>query len=348
MNAQKTYHEFARSEPFFPQLVRQSVVQFMRAKELYREFSMSEPTLPVFSRAWWLDATAGPAGWDVALVRKGDEVLAAMPYAIRKRYGFKALTQPALTQKLGPWFRSTHGKPATRLAREKELMQALIDQLPPFDHFSQLWHYDRTNWMPFCWNSFQQTTRYSYVLKDLSNLDKLWAGLQHNTRGECKKATERHHLQVRDDLPLDMFLDLNRMTFARQGVSVPYSDAFVHRMDAACIEHGCRKILIATGKDGRAHAGLYMVWDEQSAYGLMAGSNPALRSSGAMSLCFWEAIRHAARVAPSFDFGGSMRQGVECFFRGFGASQLPYFSISKTPSRLLRLQQGLRSAFGRT
>jgi hypothetical protein len=31
------------------------------------------------------------------------------------------------------------------------------------------------------------------------------------------------------------------------------------------------------------------------------------------------------------------------FFRGFGATQTPYFSISKTPSRLLRARQALQS-----
>jgi hypothetical protein len=316
----------------------------MTAKEIYREFSRNEPSLPIFSRDWWLDAAAGPEAWNVALVTKAGQVVAAMPYISRRRYGMKVIGQPALTQKLGPWFRLTATRPAVKLANEKDFMQALIDQLPAFDHFTQNWHYSHTNWLPFSWNGFQQTTRYTYVLPELREPEKLWSDFQHNTRGECKKAVSRFKLRVRDDLPLDALLVLNRMTFQRQGRSMPYSEEFVRRLDAVCAERGCRKFFIAVDPEGRHHAALYIVWDENSAYGLMTGSDPALRASGAVSLCFWEAIRHAAHVTQRFDFAGSMLEPIERFFRGFGAIQMPYISVSKTPSRLLRMQQGFLSA----
>lgn len=315
----------------------------MSAKDRYRTFSRNEPSLPVFSRDWWLDATAGPDAWDVALVIKGNDIVAAMPYVVRRRYGLTVIGQPALTQKLGPWFRASDGKPAARLAREKDLMQELIDQLPPFDHFTQNWHYGRTNWLPFCWNGFKQTTRYTYVLPELGETGRLWAGFDNSTRAECKKASERFRLQVRDDLPLDAFLALNRLTFQRQGIEVPYSDAFVRRLDAACAERSCRKYFIAVDEEGRHHAGNYIVWDEYSAYGLMNGADPTLRNSGATSLCMWEVIKYAAGVTQRFDFAGSMLEPVERFFRGFGATQLPYFYITKTPSRVLRIREGLLS-----
>uniref|UniRef100_UPI002FDF42A7 GNAT family N-acetyltransferase n=1 Tax=Noviherbaspirillum sp. TaxID=1926288 RepID=UPI002FDF42A7 len=164
---------------------------------------------------------------------------------------------------------------------------------------------------------------------------------QHTTRTECKKASHRFGMQVTDELPLDVFLALNRKTFARQGLAVPYSDAFVRRFDAACAERGCRAVLIAADRHGRPAAGLYMVWDENSAYGLMAGADPEMRHSGAASLCFWEAIQRSSRLTRRFDFSGSMMQPVERFFRGFGASLMPYSCISKSPSRLMRLRQGM-------
>jgi hypothetical protein len=315
----------------------------MTSKQLYREFSASEPTLPIFSRDWWLDATAGPNDWDAAIVTKAGRVVAAMPYTLRRRFGMKVIGQPALTHKLGPWFRLADGKQATRLAQEKELMQALIDQLPPFDHFTQNWHYGRTNWLPFSWNGFQQTTRYTYVLEEVTQSDQVWAGFEPKVRKDCNKAAQRFGLQVRDDLPLDAFLDLNRKTFSRQNMAVPYSDDFVRRLDAACAERGCRKFFIAVDEEGRNHAGNYIVWDGNTTYSLMAGADPALRNSGATSLCFWEAIRHAVGTTQRFDFAGSMMEPVERFFRGFGATQVPYFCIRKTPSRLLRLREGMLS-----
>jgi hypothetical protein len=43
----------------------------------------------------------------------------------------------------------------------------------------------------------------------------------------------------------------------------------------------------------------------------------------------WEAIRDVAQYSSSFDFSGTMIKGVEHFFKGFGAIQMPYSVISK-------------------
>ncbi|HYD60714.1 MAG TPA: GNAT family N-acetyltransferase [Noviherbaspirillum sp.] len=315
----------------------------MDTKTVYREFCAKETSIPIFSRDWWLDAVAGEDGWDVALVVKDSTVLASMPYVRQRRFGMTVLTQPPLTQKLGPWIRQTPGKISTRLAHEKEMMHSLIEQLPPFDHFSQNWHYAYTNWLPFSWSGFSQTTRYTYVLDDLVHTEQIWKMLECNIRNHCKKAVSRFGLDVRDDLPLSDFLYLNRATFQRQGMNVPYTDALVERIDKACAERSCRKCFIAVDRDGRRHAGLYVVWDDDTAYGLMAGAEPSLRNSGANSLCHWEAIKHASTLAQRFDFSGSMLEPVERFFRHFGATQIPYFNITKTPSRLLRLRRSMLS-----
>ncbi len=312
----------------------------------YRTLCIQEPSIPLFSQAWWLDATAGEGVWDVALVEKGGTIVAAMPYVPRQRYGFTLLGQPALTQTLGPWLRETEGKSSTRLAQHKDWLQALIAQLPPFAHFIQNWHWKMGNWLPFYWAGFQQTTRYTYILQELSDEQELWQGLQENIRREIKKAGNRLQLRVRDDLTVDDFLVLNRMTFARQNMALPYTEAFVHQLDQACAARQARKIFIAEDAQGRRHAGVYIVWDGNSAYYLMGGGDPALRNSGATSLCMWEAIKFAATVTQRFDFEGSMIEPVEKFFRAFGAQQTPYFTVSKTPSRILQTALFLRSLKG--
>ncbi len=289
-----------------------------------------------------MDATVGEGRWDVALVEKGDTVVATMPYVQRKRYGFTLLGQPALTQNLGPWLRETVAKSSTKLAQQKDWLQALIVQLPPFDHYIQNWHWQMGNWLPFYWAGFTQTTRYTYILHELGDEPALWQGLRENIRTDIKKASNRFQLRVRDDLSIDDFLVLNRMTFTRQDMSVPYTEAFVRKLDQACAIRQARRIFIAEDEQGRQHAGVYVVWDSNSAYYLMGGGNPELRNSGATSLCMWEAIKFAATVTRRFDFEGSMIEPVEKFFRAFGAQQTPYFTVSKTPSIALKITQCLR------
>lgn len=275
-------------------------------------------------------------------MQKGDEIFAAMPYVVRKRYGFTTLGQPHLTQTLGPWLREVNAKPAQKLAQQKEWFDRLIEQLPPFDHFVQNWKWNNTNWLPFYWKKFRQTTRYTYILHDICNQDLLWRGFQENIRREIKKASSRFSLRVKTDLGIDDFLRLNSMTFKRQNMKIPYSAEFVRNLDKICLQNASRKILIAEDDQGRQHAGVYIVWDKNSAYYLMGGGDPALRSSGATSLCMWEAIKFASTVSHKFDFEGSMIEPVEKFFRAFGAEQTPYFSITKTPSRLLKTALFLR------
>ena len=75
----------------------------------------------------------------------------------------------------------------------------------------------------------------------------------------------------------------------------------------------------------------------------MGGSDPDIRSSGANSLCLWEAIKFSKIVTKSFDFEGSMIEPIERFMRAFGSSQTPFFEVSFTPNRFLRTAKFLKS-----
>lgn len=316
---------------------------YSERKDKYRDLCKVEPSIPLFSQSWWLDATEGKSTWDVIMVEKNDAIVAAMPYLIRKHYGHTLFGQPALTQTLGPWLRETSSKSAKKLSQQKDWLLELIEKMPPFSHYSQNWNWQISNWLPFYWKGFQQSTRYTYILHELGDENLLWNGLQENIRGDIKKAKNRFNLRIREDLTIDDFLVLNQKTFSRQNIVLPYTTDFVKNLDQACAVRKARKIIIAEDDQGRRHAGVYIVWDDKSAYYLMGGGDPELRNSGATSLCLWEAIKFAATVSKRFDFEGSMIEPVEKFFRAFGARQTPYFSVSKTPSKLLKTGLFFRS-----
>jgi len=292
----------------------------------------------LFAQPWWLDAVA-PGEWSATVVEKDGRVVARMPFVLRRRYGLRWMVMPQLTASLGPALAPHDGKYAKRLTREHALLEQLIERLPPFDYFQQRFHHSLTNWLPFHWLGFSQTTRYTYVLDDLSDLDTLWAGARDSVRRAIRKAGKQ--VALRDDLGLATFVELNRKTFERQQMSLPYSPELVERIDDACAGRGCRRMLFAEDGRGRVHAALYLVWDRSAAFYLMGGSDPELRGSGAFSLLIWEAIRHASTVSASFDFEGSMLRPVERFFSSFGARQVPYFQLRRVDSALLRLALGL-------
>lgn len=292
----------------------------------------------LFQQPWWLDAVA-PGAWGVVEVRSGGLLQARLPFVLGGRYGLRWIRQPLLTQTLGPWVRDSEAKYCTALGRQKDLLFALIEQLPRHDLFSQNFHYTFANWLPFFWRGFTANSRITYVIDDLSSEEALWRALQENARREVRKASKLVH--VHDTQDLGQFLDLNAMTFSRQGKVLPYSRDDVARLDQACAERGCRKILLARDAHGRLHAGIYLVWDERCAYYLMGGGNAELRSSGATSLLMWEGIRFAATVTRAFDFEGSMGENLERFVRSFGGRQKAYLNVRRM-SRRMRLLSAAR------
>lgn len=326
----------------------------MTNKDKYRQLCENEETIPVFCQAWWLDATAKDT-WDVAIVEKGGSIFAALPYVTRKKAGFEIITQPPLTQFLGPWIRPDNAKYSKRLSNEKELLQNLFSQLPEFTAYKQNWSPSITNWLPLYWLNYHQTTRYTYRLEDLSNIEEIWKNLDAKTRNTVRKAENKENLVIKANPTIDEFLALNKKVFSRQNLRLPYDENLVYSIDMAANERNCRKIFIAIDPSGKHHAAVYLIWDTNSAYYLMAGSDPDLRNSGASSFCLWEAIKFASTVSRSFDFEGSMIEPVERSFRSFGARQTPYFSISKSNSQLftglnflrqnslLRLKESLKS-----
>jgi hypothetical protein len=300
----------------------------------------------VFEQPWWLDSVA-PGCWSEAVVRRGDEVVARLPYMRRRRYGLTTIVQPHLTQTLGPWLAPTTGRYARRLEAEKRRLGQIIEALPPFDFFRMNFSPALTNWLPFYWAGFEATVRYTYRIEDLSDLDRVHSEFQEAVRRGIRKA--QGSLEVDRDYPLDHLLKLNAETFARQGLRPPYTDGFVRRLDRACAARGARSILAAVDARGRTHAALYVVWDASTLYPIINARDRELQAFGANTLLYWEAIRLASEVSRVFDFEGSMLEPIEHFVRAFGGRQTPYFSVWKAglKARPVLAARSARQALGR-
>jgi lipid II:glycine glycyltransferase (peptidoglycan interpeptide bridge formation enzyme) len=291
-------------------------------------------TNSIFQTPWWLDAVS-PDRWEAIELSTDGKVVARLPYVMQEKMGLKLLTMPKLTQSLGPWIAPSTAKYTKQLSQQKTTFSDLIDRLPPHDYFSQNFHYSIAYWLPFLWRGFTIRPRCTYAIEDLTNIDLVWSGFQENIRREIRKAQKA--VAVRSDLGIDKFLDINELTFERQGKKLPYSREYVQRIDDACVEHQASKIFFAEDPQGRIHAAIYIIWDRDSAYYLMGGGDPELRTSGATSLLMWEAIQFAATVTKKFDFEGSQIEPVERFFRAFGGTQLTYFNISRSSSRKMKV-----------
>ena len=301
-------------------------------KEKYRIHCATEDTICIFAQDWWLDTTCGADNWDVSIVESNNKIIAALPYQIKKHKNGITIGQPQLTQNLGPWLAQDDAKYTNQLSNQKKYMTALIDALPPYKTFAQNFNPKITNWLPFYWMGFKQQTNYTYRIEDLTNTDALWDNIRSNIKRAIRKA-EKNSITINQTADLEDFITLIEKTFNRQGKSLPYPKELVRNIFAETQNRNASQLFIAQDTDGNHHAGALIIWDNQTAYYLIGGGDPDLRNSGAASLILWEAIKFSASVTQSFDFEGSMIDPIERFFRSFGATQTPYFNITKNNCR---------------
>ena len=296
--------------------------------QLYDAFVDSSPQGSLFHTSWWLDAVAQNS-YAILSIKRNDEILAAWPLTFKKLAGLNLILLPQLTPKLGIMFAPSRKiKYSDQLSDEIDLISKLLSLMPKHNFLYQRFSAEFTNWLPLYWAGFKQTTRYTYVIEDLSDLNRIWDNIRYSTKRKIKMA-QKHGITVVTDLSLEKLLDLNEMTYKRQKLSVPYSREYIHRIDEVCKKKNARKIFFAIDGAGRIHAAVYIVFDSKASYYLIGGGDPSLNNCGAHFLALWEAIKFAGQVSKSFDFEGSMHKNIESVFRGFGGVQKPYMEITK-------------------
>lgn len=302
------------------------------SKNLYRELCAKEDSIPVFSRDWWLDATCGK-DWNVLILEKNGKVYAAMPLYTPCS---KVISMPNYTQAMGIWFsaEADDAKYSSVLERRQAICKNFIERLRPYRSFLQNFGYGFTDWLPFYWAGYTQTTRYSYILHDIHDFDKIMSGMSRQARRSIRKA-EKLSITVRRDIKTDDFLNVQSLTFFRQQKRNTQSPVILRRLIHTARKRGQGELFGGVDKDGNLHAAVFIVWQDTSAYYIAGGGDPAFRASGAHSLVMWEAIKYVSRYTEQFDFEGSMLPGVERFFREFGAIQTPYFMITRGKLSLL-------------
>jgi len=309
----------------------------MTEKALYRELCANEQSIPIYSRDWWLDCVCGDNKWDVLLYFSNNisrEIEAAFPLYIPYK---KVITMPAFTQTMGIWFNPKYEEEnySKNLLRKQNICRQLIKNLPEHTFFIQNFHFLFTDWLPFYWMGYRQTTRYTYILPDIRNIDEIEKNRSYDIRHNIKKALTKFRMEIRTNIPSDLFLEVYAKTFERQEEKA-YQPKILRRLIETAYSKNQGNIWGAFDKAGVLHAAVFVVWQENTAYYIAGGSDFEGRKSGAHLSVLSEAINDISDISTSFDFEGSMIQGVERVFRSFGAIQKPYFTISKGKMNLFK------------
>lgn len=302
------------------------------SKAQYSEFCHNG-YVPLHFQPWWLDAVCGPGQWGAALaLGENDRVIGAMPYYIARRWGLKVIQLPPLTTYAGPWLRYPQDvdfKDVSRLAFEKKVMGELIAQLPRTAFFKQNFRPEITNWLPFYWKKFRQTTRYTYIFEETNDLEKISTGFKKSLRSGLKKAARWTNAH-RDDDAWEIVFALNKRALQRRNRLQPYTFEVFKNLHTALRQRNQVACFVANDKaTGKPSAGLYLIFDARQAGVLITGTEPEFKSQCAVYSLFLEAIRFCSAQSLSLDFEGSMDEQLEHALRAFGAPLVPYHQVWK-------------------
>ncbi len=310
----------------------------MNNKEKYHNFCQTEKIIPIFSQDWFLDAVCGKDNWDVAIFEKGGKVVGSLPYYKKRKYFiFSIITMPKHIQNMGVYIKYPPQKQRyeKKLVYEKEIMYGLIEQLPKVDYYNQAFHYRVTNWLPFYLKGYDATTKYTYVIEDLSNLDEVYRNFSNAKRKDIEKASRV--MEVKFDLDAKRFYEHHKESLATKGDTISYSFEHFECLYRGIYKYNQGRTIYAIDKESQKIAAAFLyIWDSVSGYHLINTIDNNYRNSGVGTLLLWEIIKDVSKKCNRFDFEGSMVESIEKSYRQFGTRQKPYFDIRKVDSKILK------------
>lgn len=317
----------------------------MSNKEEYKIYCESRPDIPLFSQYWWMDAACKGMTWDVLLYKNASgEIIASMPYLIKSKFGVKYILQPELTQTNGIHIDYPKSQSEQeRLSLEKKVCDEFISQIESLKtgYFMQCFHHSFTNWLPFYWKGFRQTTRYTYIIEDISDIDAVFRSFAPAKQRQIRKSL-KSNFKVRTDASPEDFYNYHSYTLQQKGERNINSKSIELSVISAAIDRGQGVILNVFDGDDNLHASLFLVWDSNKAYFLLPAVDQNYRTSGASSLIVFEAIKYVKDKCKSFDFEGSMSENIEFSYRQFGTRQTPYFKIEKAYNLLFKMRDAFQ------
>lgn len=312
----------------------------MNQKAKYIEFC-EKYDVPLHLQPWWLDIVCGGhENWDVALTFDANGGLTgALPFYFTKKLGWQIVKMPPLTDYAGITFNLDNQgfrKKYKQEAIEQQIIADLVRQLPQAAYFYQQFYPELDNWLPFYWAGFRQTTTYTYQLENLENLEIIYDNFKSSVRTNIRNAEKQ--VQSKQSNDVSTFYKIYTHSLERRQVRIPFTFEIFQKLDKILAEKQQRRIYLACDLQNESlHAGLYVAWDNKTAYFLLWGIESEKKQSHAIQLLFWQAIQDLSGKVEKVDFCGSMIPSMERMIRSFGGTRRACFCIYKSKNKFFEL-----------
>lgn len=262
-----------------------------------------------------------------------------------KLFGMLAhLKNPPFTPHAGLFFSNAAVNKANVRSVNKEAIDAVAAFLKkiPCQVLTIAIPHHITDMQPFIWKGFTVVPNYTYHLDLRLSQEQLLENFATDKRNVISRA-EKDGVQVWPCTDLKVVKQLVGLTYQRKDKKL--NEKVVERILGGYARNDNSFGYVA-GVDGKPSAVAWCTYDKDTCYYLLGGYDPASRHSGAGAAAIWKCIRHAKDLGlQTFDFEGSMLPEVESYFRGFGGTLVPYYTVNRAVwpfNVLLRMVQPAR------
>ncbi len=315
----------------------------MNNKVIYRSLCETHKEIPLFMQAWWLDA-ASKENWDVIFAKIHDEIVGFFVYSFQKKLGKNIITNLPLTQFSGPFiFYPKDLNQSDIHSFENKVYTNLIEQLASknIDFIEINCHHSFKNHQQFFWNGYKQTTKYTYILENISDREALLKEMSYSQRGKrIKKAKDDFYFSL--ELSAEDFYDFYKENLKRKEKTIFYSRDYFLKLYHAIKERNQGQIISIYNKENELLAALWNIWDSEYAYNMIITSDQNKKCSESTTLLIWETLNFLKGKTKHYDFEGSMIKGVALTNQSYGATAVPYHCISKSNSILMSAWKSLQ------
>ncbi len=284
--------------------------------------------LPLFLREEW-KAIVGEGYERIGIFNKDGQAMAAFNLQRSRRAGLKLLSHPAFNQHCGLWRKRQASNPAKAVGEAKKLHAALAEYVLAQDGMIHIaFPPEETDLQPWAWSGFKVVAQWTYRLELALGLDPIRAGYEAEQRNGIKKSRSNGAEPV-FTLDRERVMACVRSTFARKGKGL--DEHVASAMMSAFLKEGSGFAYVTT-ENGHDSAAAFCAHDGTIAYYLLGGVDKSRASGGAGAMAVDACIAHAHGLGLRvFDFEGSMLPEVERYFRTFGGTPVPYFTVNRAP-----------------
>lgn len=288
-------------------------------QQQYRQWAKNQKGLPFYLQCEWLDATCGSDHWDASLCLEGNEVIAALPFQISRKYGFTKSHTPDFLPYSGPWLADTKKeKTHHQMAEFEGRMMHLLDRLKNLVdlRFSPEIPYG----LPIVWSKFKHRLSYTYQLNYLSV----------NECFDQFNRTIRKHLNPPDAAvnPISGSAFLRFIDAHGQRYSLKQKQILQNIITT--FESSDQLSILGAFRNDACMAVLLAVESQNTGYLLSSAVDKSITDNMGFYRLVWQYITDHPSIS-KLDFTGSSDIKIARSFRAFSANPVPYSRAVRQP-----------------